>query len=50
MIITILDKPRSGRFDRICLKCGESYFGYNMYVCRECENRGGYTIEEEWCK
>jgi hypothetical protein len=45
MIITITEKPTTGRMDRVCHKCGDTYNGWNFAVCKSCERAGGYTVE-----
>lgn len=50
MVIVAATKPVSGRMDRICLKCNDNYFGWNMYVCHSCESEGNYVIAEVWAK
>ena len=46
--IHVADKPQTGRFDRICKACGDSYFGFNMYICQDCERSRRFKIVEDW--
>ena len=47
MEIIVERKPTTGRFDRACVVCGETYNGWNMYRCHDCE-RLNVTIVEAW--
>lgn len=49
-IIIVSEKSVMGRIDRICKACGDSYFGWNMYVCHDCGNSHNYKIQEDWAK
>lgn len=48
MTIVIVEKPQSGRIDRICKICGDSYFGWNFVACKNCEQSHNYTVEYRW--
>jgi hypothetical protein len=45
MIIILTDKPTTGRMDRVCHVCGDTYNGWNFVACRECEAAHNYTVE-----
>lgn len=48
MKIEIVEKPQMGKRQRLCKACAEPYYGWNMYICAECENAGGIEIQELW--
>jgi hypothetical protein len=49
-VITLTEKPESGRRYRECKVCGEIYWGWNFIACHVCEHEHNYIVVENWSK
>ena len=44
----VLEKPERGLRNRFCKQCGESYYSWDIYLCKECAVKPTIKIEELW--